>query len=109
VDHVTDDRRRILVLWLGLVATQVANQVFAGLQARASKTEQYLVPPNKLIAGAVIFTGLGILAEWAPQLALALGVGVDLAALLGPAVAGAQQGNTWFDKLTALVKASAAP
>ena len=106
---MTNDRRQLLMLWLGLVAIQVANQAYAGLQAKSLKTTDYLVPPNKLIAGAIVFTGLGILAEWAPQLALALGAGVDLAALLGPAVAGVQQGNTLFDKLTALVKASANP
>ncbi len=104
---LSTDRRRLLVLWIGLVAIQVANQAYAGLQAQSSRTQDYLVRPNKLVAGAVVFTGLGLLAEWAGPLAVALGVGVDLAALLGPAVAGAQQGNPQLDKLSALVKASA--
>lgn len=119
----TGDARRILfALWIGIMGIQVANQVMyawqlgtppAGSKAPAPKqcTTDYLVPPHKFIAAAFVYTVLFGLAEWAPSLAVAFGAGVDLAALLGPSVAGTSgansNSNTLFDKLASFVKASA--
>lgn len=105
-------RRVLLVLWLGAVGIQVMNQMTyayqQGQQGASQCTTAYLVPPHKFIAAGVVYSVLFGLAEWTPQLAVALGSAIDLYALLGPIVAGTGTGGTLFDKITGLVKASAA-
>lgn len=110
----------LMMLWLGCAGLQVANQVIASSNLTGSAAQKtakaqpststlaYFVPPHKLLASAVAFTGLIGLASFAPGLAVALGAGVDLLVLLGPLVApGAGTGDTLFSKVASLVEATA--
>lgn len=103
-----NSRRLLLLMWIGAVGLQVANQVAS--VAGQGKTPPYAVAwlpqPHKLLASSVVFTGLFGLAEFAPSLALALGAGVDVAILLGPVVQGKGAGDTLFDRVASLVKTS---
>lgn len=111
-------RRILLVMWLGAVGLQLANQIITTTNPQTqggqtsvqtpSSTMAYLVPPHKLLASSIVFTGLFALAEMTPTLALALGAAVDLLALLGPLVTnGTSGGATLFDRITSLVQAEA--
>lgn len=113
---MTTDRARqlVLMLWIGAVGIQFANQLTGQIKVQDGKpsgsscSSDYFVKPHKLFAGALVFTILGGLAEWLPGLAVAFAAGVDVAALLGPAVAPkAGDGKSLFDRLASLVKASA--
>lgn len=107
-------RQILLLLYVGIVGIQFANQITAAWQQGTGKNPQpqcnadYLVPPHKLIASTVVWTVLFGLAEWAPQLAVALGAGVDLAGLLGSAITSdTTSSNNFWDRLASFVKASA--
>lgn len=103
-------QRLLLLAWLGAVGVQVANQITTAASSGAQCTTAYFVPPHKLLASAVVFSGLFAVAEFAAPLALAMGAGVDLLLLIGPMVnppAGSSgQAQTLFDKLATLIQAS---
>lgn len=101
-------RQFTLLLWLGAVGIQFANKIAEQVTASqpSSCTTDYFVPAHKLLAGAIVFTLLGGLAEWVPGLAVALGAGVDLVVLLGPVAGANQQGNTVFDRIVSVLKAT---
>jgi hypothetical protein len=106
---MTSDKAQsyLLGLWIALVGIQVANQVIGAYTAKKTATTSYLVPPNKFIASSVVYTGLLGLGAWAPSLAVALGVGIDFAALLSPTFVGGQSTSTFLQKASSFVTASA--
>lgn len=61
--------------WLGLVVIQIARA--AGSQSGFNWPE-----PRLLVAPAVIYSGLSLVAAVSPELAVALGAGFDVAAVL---------------------------
>lgn len=81
-------RRLVLLGWLALIGMQVANQATRAYLGGSQNYYDFLPVPSKLIAGAVIYTLLGGLAEVAPQLAVAMAAGTDLAIFLAPTFGG---------------------
>ena len=99
-----DARRFVLLAWLALIGMQVAGQATTAALAGKQDYMAYLPTPSKLIAGAVIFTILGGMAELAPQLAIALAAGTDLAIFLAPTLGGVSPATTLGNLAQAISK-----
>lgn len=99
-----DARRLVLLGWLALIGMQVANQATKAYLGGSSSYYDYLPVPSKLIAGAVIYTLLGGLAELAPALAVALAAGTDLAIFLAPTFQGVSPASSLGDAAKAIAR-----
>ena len=74
----------LLAAFLGLVVLQVVRAAAAG---------KWSFPePRLLMAPTIIYTGLSVLSEVSPELAVAFGAGIDIAVAVSPSVANSLTG-----------------
>lgn len=88
----------LLVAWLGLVVMQIA-------RASGGQSGFQWPPPRVIIAPAVVYSGLSLLALASSPLAVALGVGIDLAVAINPAVM--PQTNALLSRVVGVSKSGA--
>lgn len=69
----------LLAAFLGLVVLQIVRAAAAG---------KWSFPePRLLMAPTIIYTGLSVVSEVSPELAVALGAGIDIAVAVSPQIA----------------------